>query len=299
MNTAFLFPGQGPQDVSMFAAVAHRPSFRERYPLLCDVLGHDPLQEIERSGPSHLNRNEVASAATVFISTLELDRLRELGIECSHAAGYSVGQWTAMYAAGMLSIESVLRFVVARAELMSASPASEGAMLAVIGLPNEPIEEVCRSIEASGDFVAVSNYNCLGQVSLAGTRRGIERAQAELAKLSPRKLALIPVAGAWHCRLLEPALDRFARAISDLALTGPAFPVADNVTGEWLPEDPQTWRHTLALHLSSPVRWEACVKRIATEGAERFIEVGFGDMLTKFGFFIDRKRQYLPSSKVS
>src|SRR5688500_12932231 len=98
MNTAFLFPGQGPQELAMFDAVKERRSFREKVQLVSDVLGFDPRE-------GEIDRNEVASTATVLCSALELERLRELGIECSAAAGYSVGQFTAMYAAGMLSFE--------------------------------------------------------------------------------------------------------------------------------------------------------------------------------------------------
>jgi [acyl-carrier-protein] S-malonyltransferase len=289
MKTAFVFPGQGPQEVAMFAAVEDRRSFREKYELLCDVLGRDPKTE-------DIHQNEIASTATVLCSALELERLRELGIECSAAAGYSVGQFTAMYAAGMLSFEETLRLVFERAKLMNASPATQdGAMLAVIGLPTEKVQAIVDAIQPQ-DFVAISNFNCLGQLTLAGTKRGIARAREALEAEKPRKLAPVGTSGAWHCRLLHAAAEQFAALLAKVSFAAPAFPIADNVTGDFLPAERGALLSTLSLHLSSPVRWEACVK---TLDAERYVEVGYGDMLTKFGFFIDRKKQHLPSKNVT
>src|SRR5262249_35350643 len=141
-------------------------------------------------------------------------RLRERGVEPTCAAGYSVGQWSAMVAAGMLSLADALRIVRTRADLMNASPATkDGAMLAVIGLPTEKVLAVCDDVtntdithsgdcDNDGTFVTVSNYNSLGQLTIAGTRTGVDRAEVALAALSPRKLARLSTSGAWHCQLL-------------------------------------------------------------------------------------------------
>jgi [acyl-carrier-protein] S-malonyltransferase len=293
---AFLFPGQGPQAPAMLDEARRQEGFAERYACLCDVVGEDVAAGVARHGQVYLDRNEIASTVTVLCSVLELERIARSGRACLGAAGYSVGQWTAMHAAGMLDFETTLRLVFRRAQLMNASPAAvDGAMLAVIGLPNERVEEVCAEVRAEGGFVAVSNYNCLGQLSVAGTVAGVARAEELLAAAAPRKLARVGVAGAWHCALLEPARQAFRKFLESIELSLPAFPVADNVSGDLLPADPTLLREALAAHLSSPVRWEACVRRLLAIGAGELIEVGFGDMLTKFGFFIDRRCRSLSS----
>lgn len=294
MSTAFVFPGQGPEDPAMLVARADSPAFREHYALLCEAAGCDVLHNLER-----IHDNEVASASTVFVSVLELERLRAKGMNASCAAGYSVGQWSAMFAAGMLSLADTLHLVHKRALLMNASaPTKDGAMLAVIGLPTEKVAQVCSDVVAGGDFVGISNYNCLGQLTLGGTKAGIARAEAALAVEKPRKLARLGTSGAWHCGLLVSARDAFRKELASVAFNEPAFPVADNVTGGWLPKEPEALRDTLAAHLSSPVLWDQCARTLMAFGADELVEVGHGDMLSKFGFFIDRSKRHVPSSKV-
>ncbi len=298
-TTAFVFPGQGPHAPAMLDEARRAPLFARHYECLCDVVGEDVAGGVERAGQDYLDRNEIASTVTVLCSVLELERLADQGVRCACAAGYSVGQWTAMHAAGMTSFETTLRLVFRRAELMNASPAvRDGAMLAVIGLPNGRVEEICAQVRGEGEPVAISNFNCLGQLSLAGSTRGIARAEALLVPCGPRKMTRIGVAGAWHCELLEPARKAFLEVLEGVELLDPIFPVADNVTGDFLPAAPGRLRETLAAHLSSPVRWDACVRRLLAEGVEELVEVGYGEMLTKFGFFIERRRRHRSSRDV-
>jgi [acyl-carrier-protein] S-malonyltransferase len=296
---AFVFPGQGPQDATMLEGDAADLCFREHYARLCEVAGEDVCARAAAEGAAYLRRNEIASIVTMFRSALERERLEQRGMQCVATAGYSVGQFSAMSAAGMLDLDTAMRLVWKRAELMNQTEAvADGAMLAVIGLETERVAAVCDEVAASGDFVAISNFNCLGQLTLAGTRRGIGRAQEALAVLSPRKLAPVEVSGAWHCRLLLPAADAFRAALEEVRFATPRVRVMDNVTGEELPGEPASLRDTLARHLCAPVRWEACVKGLAARGVEHFVEVGHGDMLSKFGFFIDRRRKHTPSARI-
>lgn len=296
---AFVFPGQGPQRPEMLAAWPSHASFSRLYPLLCETLGEDVRREVERRGSEYLSRNEIASPVTLFCSALERLRLCELGLVPEFAAGYSVGQWSAMVTAGMLSLEDALRVVRRRAELMNETDAvRDGAMLAVIGLATERVEEVCRETTARGTAVAISNFNCVGQLTLAGTRAGIAQAEESLRLLSPRKLARVEVSGAWHSSLLEGAVAPFRAFLDGVSLAAPTLPVMDNVTGVALPEAPGALRDHLARHLTAPVRWDACVKELCRLGAGHFVETGYGDMLSKFGFFIDRSRKHTPSSKL-
>jgi [acyl-carrier-protein] S-malonyltransferase len=296
---AFVFPGQGSQDATMLEGDVADPCFREHYARLCEVAGEDVRARAAAEDAGYLRRNEIASVVTMFCSALERERLERRGMQCVATAGYSVGQFSAMVAAGMLDLETAMRLVWKRADLMNQTEAvTDGAMLAVIGLETERVAAVCDQVAATGDFVAISNFNCLGQLTLAGTRRGIARAQEALAVLSPRKLARVDVSGAWHCRLLRPAADAFREVLAEVRFAAPRVRVMDNVTGEELPGDLASLRDTLARHLCAPVRWDACVKALAARGVEHFVEVGHGEMLSKFGFFIDRRRKHTPSARI-
>ena len=296
----FVFPGQGPQTAAMFDGLRDRPEFPTHHALLCDIVGTDVVGAVSRLGETFLQRNEIASLVTVFASSLELARLRREGIVPQGVAGYSVGQWMAMAAADMLSIETLLATVWRRAQLMNATEGGrDGSMLAVIGLPTEQVETVCASVVAQGDPVAVSNYNCVGQLTLAGTRRGIALVQASLAALKPKKMVAVAAAGAWHSPLLRAAVSPFRAFLDTIALRQPKVPVMDNVTGKPLPADPSALRDTLSQHLAQPVRWDACVRTLLAAGAGSVVEVGYGDMLSKFGFFIDRRVQHVPSYRMA
>ncbi len=304
-TTALVFPGQGPQEPAMLLDRQHDPHFVRLYPAVVAATGRDLLGELASRGPEILRENAVASAVTVLTSAVELARLADrLGPDGAAGAvavaGYSVGQWSAMVAAGMLSFEDALAVVVRRAALMDDSEAvRDGAMLAVIGLGTDAVEGVCAELRASGLQVEISNYNCLGQLTLAGTRAAIAEAEARLTALKPRKLAPVPVAGAWHSVLLAGAAERFRAHLDGVALAAPRVPVADNVSGGLLPTDPALLRDALAAHVRSPVRWEACVRTLIAEtGATTFAEVGHGDMLSKFGFFIDRGRRHVPVARL-
>lgn len=281
------------------------PHFLRLYPAVVEATGRDLLQELESRGPDILRENVVASAVTVLTSAVELARLEERRAgtagEVVAVAGYSVGQWTAMFAAGMVSFADALAVVVRRAQRMNDSDAvRDGAMLAVIGLATELVEGVCAELRSSGAQVEISNFNCLGQLTLAGTRAAIAEAEVRLAALKPRKLAAVPVAGAWHSVLLAGAAERFRADLDGVTLAAPRVPVADNVTGGTLPSDPRLLRDALAAHVRSPVRWEACVRTLIAEtGADTFAEVGHGDMLSKFGFFIDRGKKHVPAARLT
>jgi len=165
-------------------------------------------------------------------------------------------------------------------------------MLAVIGLKAEVLENLCDGLRATSQRVWVSNYNCVGQYTLAGTAAAIARAEDALAALKPKKMARVPVSGAWHTPLLAAAHAGFAAYLAGVALAPANVPVVDNATGGWLPtERPALDRH-LARHLDHPVLWEQGMRALLAEGAARFVEIGYGNVLTKFGFFIDRSVEH-------
>ena len=224
---ALLFPGQGAHALTMFDGLTDCPSFAERHAYIVARLGIDPLRRPDAA--ELINTNQVSSLFTVLASSLALDLLRAQGIRPSALAGYSVGQWTALYAADVVSFEQLVDIVHARAAFMDDCVAGRrGAMLAVIGLPLQAVEEVCQGLRAEGCFLAVSNYNCIGQWSLSGDLAAVERAIPRLAAMQPKKIQRLPVAGAWHCALLADAERRFLAFLEGLPLGRPSLPVCDN-----------------------------------------------------------------------
>ena len=290
---ALLFPGQGAHDAKMLDGVRGLPEFATRYALVCDALGEKPLDAIA-ADPGYLNQNRVTALLTLLASSLSLDRFHETsGGRADFVSGYSVGQWTALYAAGALSFERLVAVVAKRSALMDQCFAeTPGAMLAVIGLKADALESLCAGLRDGGHQIWVSNYNCVGQYTLAGTASAIAAAEAAVLELKPRKAARVPVSGAWHTPLLAEADAGFHAYLASVTLAAPSVPVVDNVTGGWLPSDRAALDLQLARHLDHPVLWEAGIKTLLAAGARRFVEIGYGNVLTKFDFFIDRSVEH-------
>ncbi len=290
---ALLFPGQGAHDPKMLDGVRGLPEFAARYALVCEALGESPLESIA-ADPTYLNQNRVTALLTLLASSLSLDLFHErTGGRADFVAGYSVGQWTALYASGALPFERLVAVVAKRSALMDECFAEiAGAMLAVIGLKADALEDLTARLRADGRQVWVSNYNCVGQYTLAGTADAIAAAEAAVAELKPRKAARVPVSGAWHSPLLAAANAGFHAYLGSVPLEPARVPVVDNVTGEWLPDDRAGLDLRLAQHLDHPVLWETGIKTLLARGARRFVEIGYGNVLTKFDFFIDRSVEH-------
>ncbi len=291
---ALLFPGQGAHDVKMLDGVRALPGFAVRYQLVCDALRSTPLDEIAAGNAAYLNQNRVTALLTLLVSSLSLDAFREkTGAEADFVSGYSVGQWTALYATGAVSFEQLVAIVAVRSALMDDCFVDiPGAMLAVIGLKAEVLENLCDGLRAKSHRVWVSNYNCVGQYTLAGTGEAIAHAETALVDLKPKKVARVPVSGAWHTPLLAGAHAGFRTHLAGVTLGTTTMPVVDNVTGGWLPSDRPALDQQLARHLDHPVLWEQGIRALLAKGARRFVEIGYGNVLTKFGFFIDRSVEH-------
>jgi [acyl-carrier-protein] S-malonyltransferase len=293
---ALLFPGQAAQQLRMLEGVRHLANFKARLEIVGEYVGGAVLGDIETGKDTRLAENRTASLLTVLVSTLSLDHFREL---CETAprcyAGYSVGQWTAMYAAGMLDFELLVRILSHRAQLMDECATREpGGMCATIGISEKALTDVLAELRVQGHRVYVSNRNACGQFSIAGANDALELAMNRLGRLGPKKLLRLPVSGPWHCPILAPAESAFAQFLSSVVFRSRSAPVVDNVTGTWLPMEPAALCRSLAMHLTHPVDWQRGVCTMTDTGCQTFFEVGYGLMLTKFGFFIDRERTFLP-----
>ena len=288
---ALLFPGQGAQTITMLEPFRAASGFAAHLAVVSDLLGGDPLAADETS----LNQNKTSSLLTVAASlcALELWRARA-GAAPRAVAGYSVGQLTALYAANVLEAPALLTLVARRADLMDRAidSARPSGMLAVIGPDLPKVEAICAEAQAAGLLLAITNYNAPGQLTLGGELAGLDFAERRLAALRPRRLRRVPAAGAWHSAVLEPAVDGLADLLATVEFRPAAVPVIDNVTGGWLPDpiaEAAAFRRAVARQVAAPVRWADGVRTLKAAGVRRCVEIGYSDLLTKFGFFVDRE----------
>lgn len=287
---ALLFPGQGAHQPPMLDGLKNCRNFTSRYSLICECLGSDPLERFCRGDVSFCNENKVSSLLTVLASSLSLDLLRaQSKHQLLFFAGYSVGQWTSLYAAGALSFDELIGVVSARADLMDrAIQRCPGGMIAVIGLREDVISGVCDQLRNQGHKIWISNFNAPGQFSLSGTEDSIEEALRRLRELSPKTLIRLPVCGPWHCPLLREAGEGLRTVLRQVNWLPWHAPVIDNVSGSFLPMKKDRLVEQLVQHVSAPVRWAQGVEKLIGAGCAEFVEIGYGNTLTKFGFFINR-----------
>ena len=278
-TTGFLFPGQASQSVGMgkdwweaFSGV------RDIYEQANELLGYD-LGRLTFEGPSDtLNQTSYTQPAVFVLSVAQSLVLRARGCQPAVAAGHSLGQYSALVAAGALSFPDGLRAVKLRGELMQqASLAHPGAMAAIIGLDDQVVVRACREADRDG-FVCAANFNAPGQVVISGSQEGVARAVARCTDAGAKRAVMLPVSGAFHCPLMATAQRALESALAELAFAPLHIPVIDNVTADVL-DDPAQIRALLVRQLTSPVQWVRSMRRMVALGIERAIEVGPGQVL--------------------
>jgi [acyl-carrier-protein] S-malonyltransferase len=279
-KTALLFAGQGAQTVGMGQDLAARfPAARELFDRANDTLGYD-LARICHSGPEpELTKTENAQPGIYLVSWIAFELLRQHapGLRFDATAGLSLGEFTALAAAGALAFEDGLRITRLRGRFMQeACDLTRGGMAAILNLDETPTRELC--LEAG---VELANLNCPGQLVISGETDRIARA-CELAKARGAKRALpLAVAGAYHSRLMASAQPKLDAELARIPLHPPAVPVVANVTA--LPhEDPPHIRDLLVRQVCAPVRWEDSIRWLVSQGFSRFVELGPGKALSGF-----------------
>jgi len=289
---AFIFPGQGSQAVGMGKALSDafdvcRDTFAE-----ADAALGEPLSRLIFEGPEEalrLTENTQPAILTVSIAAYRL--LASRGFEPAMVAGHSLGEYSAHVCAGTIAFADAVRIVRRRGRFMQeAVPVGQGAMAAVMGLDRAVVEQACAEA-AEGEVVSPANMNMPGQVVIAGATAAVARAGERAKELGARRVVPLMVSAPFHCAMMKPAEDRLAPELRALAASDPRVPVVANVDAE-PKRDQASAIDALVRQVSSPVRWEDVMRRLASDGVRKYVEVGPGTVLCGLGRKIDREAAF-------
>ncbi|UHQ55611.1 MULTISPECIES: ACP S-malonyltransferase [Microbulbifer] len=286
---AFVFPGQGSQQIGMLAeAAAEFPEIRSTFEEASGVLGYDLWDLCQNGEQAAINLTE-RTQPLLLTASVALYRAWSAkgGARPALMAGHSLGEWSALVCAGTLAFTDAVALVRERGRLMQeAVPAGEGAMAAVIGLDDAAVEAAC-SEAAQGEVVAAVNYNSPGQVVIAGSKAAVERAIEGCKAAGAKRAMPLPVSAPFHTELMRPAAEKLAPKIEQTEFHVPEIPVVHNVHAR-REMDPAAIKSLMVEQIYSPVRWTACVQAMAADGAEQLVECGPGKVLAGLAKRIDR-----------
>ena len=287
--TAFIFPGQGSQYVGMGKELFENFSVAKRVFEEADDTLHFSVSSLCFKGPEDvlkLTENTQPAILTTSIGALRVLEA-EKGMTPQFTAGHSLGEYSALVASGALSFRDAVKTVRLRGKFMQeAVPVGEGAMAAVLGMEREQIEEICEAC-SSGEVLAPANFNCPGQIVIAGHSKAVERA-IERIKQGGKKAFLLPVSAPFHSPLMKPAGERLEKALEQISVRDLKIPVVTNVEAE-VNHSKDRVIGLLVAQVSSPVRWEESMRKIIEKGVEQVLEVGPGKVLSGLMKRIDHR----------
>ncbi len=284
MKVGLLFPGQGAQAVGMGAELAQRSSVaRELFQHAAEVLGFDLLKLCSEGPAEQLNRTEFGQPALFVHSLATLKQLEveraDLWASVIGVAGLSLGEYTAVAAAGGIGFEAGLRLVHLRGVAMQgAADAVPSGMSSILGLELEKLRDVCERATVGEQLVRVANLLCPGNIAISGHLQALERAEQLSLEVGAFKAVRLQVAGAFHTPIMQPAVERLTSALATVEFTATHVPVVSNVDAAFHSQ-PDDFRRLLAEQVIAPVLWEASLERMIAAGCEQFIEIGSGRIL--------------------
>ncbi|WP_291858657.1 ACP S-malonyltransferase [Marinilabilia sp.] len=285
---AYVFPGQGAQYVGMGKDVYdNNPMAKELFEKANEILGFRITDLMFEGTDEDLKQTKVTQPA-IFLHSVILAKTLGNEFQPEMVAGHSLGEFSALVSAGALSFEDGLKLVSQRAMAMQkACEIKPSTMAAIVGMEDAMVEEVCKAID---DVVVPANYNCPGQLVISGTFEGIDKACDLLKEKGAKRALKLPVGGAFHSPLMEPARAELAEAIENTKFRIPVCPVYQNVDAK--PQtDPATIKANLVSQLTAPVRWTQTVQNMLADGADRFTEIGPGKVLQGLIKKVDRSAQ--------
>lgn len=284
IKTVFLYAGQGSQKVGMGHDLYESyDRFREVTDSLDNVLAFS-LKELMWNGPDELlMQTQYTQPCMAAFAAAATELLRSRGIEPDAACGLSLGEYGALYAAGVWDAETYVRAVAFRGQAMAdAVKGLDTAMSAVLGLDAAKAEEACRTVTDSGNgYVTVANYNCPGQYVICGDMQAVDAAEKTAASMGAKRCIRLKVSAPFHTKFLEPAGEKLYEYFKDISFAAPQIPVAMNVTGTFLKED-ESIQELLKAQVSNSVRFEEDAEALLKAGSEVFIEIGPGNALSGF-----------------
>ena len=276
---AFVFPGQGAQFVGMGKDLYETNALAKKYFDRADEILGFKITEIMFNGTDEqLKETKVTQPAVFLHSVIQALCLGD-SFNPAMVAGHSLGEFSALVASGALDFEDGLKLVASRANAMQkACEINSGTMAAIIGLPDEKVEEICASVSSEGDIVVAANYNCPGQLVISGNVNAVNAACEKLKEAGAKRALPLKVSGAFHSPLMQPAKDELQAAIEKTTFKTPKCPIYQNVDAK--PHtDAEEIKLNLIAQLTSPVRWTASVQTMIHDGADDFTECGPGKAL--------------------
>jgi|TARA_B110000263_G_scaffold64076_1_gene55272 [acyl-carrier-protein] S-malonyltransferase len=283
-NIAFLFPGQGAQAVGMAQELVEQlPTAAALFTQASEILGYD-LAHLCAQGPAEkLNTTDHSQPALFVASLAALESLKASDPQtvdaCTATAGLSLGEYTALVFAGVMSFEDGLRVVQQRGSAMQAAALqADSTMVSLLGLSTDDVQQLVDSCRGDGEVLQIANYLCPGNIVVSGSSTACERIQVAAVEAGAMKAIPLAVAGAFHTGIMQAAVEPLQQVLENVTLNAPRIPVISNVDAS-VHSDPEIIRQHLVQQVVSPVRWEDCMDTLLKQGIDQFYEIGPGRVL--------------------